>query len=114
MCYAGIAVYLAPELINNASLDLNSIDYEDCGTSVDSAEALFQPSNRKRKQVSLAWSHEEQHKTVGLERGALNRNLTTPNSVKIAALEALEALLTVVCVLQPRLCINMDLIHDED
>lgn len=52
--------------------------------------------------MPIARSHQEQHETIGLERGALNMNPTTPTSVKIAALEALEALLTVVSVLQAR------------
>ncbi|KAK9282790.1 hypothetical protein L1049_011011 [Liquidambar formosana] len=92
----GIAVFLAPEVINNASVDL---DESDCTSSSAclkvSAEALLQPSHRKRKHATTIGSLEEQHERVGSQAGVPNNYPTTPTSVKIAALEALEALLTV-------------------
>ncbi|KAI8031839.1 Proline-, glutamic acid- and leucine-rich protein 1 [Camellia lanceoleosa] len=95
----GIAVYLAKEVIDNASVDLDSIAYDGGGTSSSSAylkasnDVLLQPCQKKRKHASTASSLEEQPDRVDLEVG-LPKN-PTPVSVKIAALEALEALLTV-------------------
>ncbi|CAL5363343.1 unnamed protein product [Camellia sinensis] len=95
----GIAVYLAKEVIDNASVDLDSIAYDGGGTSSSSAylkasnDVLLQRCQKKRKHASTAGSLEEQPDRVDLEVG-LPKD-PTPISVKIAALEALEALLTV-------------------
>lgn len=56
------------------------------------SEQLKQPSHKKRKLVS--GSPAEQQNVVEVD--ILNNKRTTPLSVQIAALQALEALLTVV------------------
>ncbi|KAK9283977.1 hypothetical protein L1049_012235 [Liquidambar formosana] len=84
------------KVVNNASVDL---DESDCTSSSAclkvSAEALLQPSHRKRKHATTIGSLEEQHERVRSQAGVPNNYPTTLTSVKIAALEALEALLTV-------------------
>ena len=61
-----------------------------------SSEALLQPCHRKRKHGAIA--HVEQnYDQFNLEVDAPRTRPTSLISVKIAALEALEALLTVVC-----------------
>ncbi|KAA8534550.1 hypothetical protein F0562_032067 [Nyssa sinensis] len=96
---AGVGVYLIQEVINNTFTDLDSIGYESVGTPFSaysnvSTEALLQSSQKKRKRVNATGSLEKQPDRVGL-KVEMPKN-QTPKSVKIAALEALEALLTVV------------------
>ncbi|KAJ6791869.1 proline-, glutamic acid- and leucine-rich protein 1 isoform X2 [Iris pallida] len=94
----GMALYLAQDIINNASVDLNdcpgsgSFSSRMCSSRLAS-EVSVQTSRRKRKHVS-GWPMEQPDSTdAGVD--SLNRNMLTPLSVKIAALRALEALLTV-------------------
>ncbi|KAK7851730.1 hypothetical protein CFP56_041023 [Quercus suber] len=96
----GMAVCLAQEVINNAFIDLNLITNESVGASAStnlkaSSEALLQPCHRKRKHGTSAGYPEEQHDHSGLPVAAPKIHAISPISVKIAALEALEALLTV-------------------
>ncbi|XP_015876389.2 uncharacterized protein LOC107413049 isoform X1 [Ziziphus jujuba] len=95
----GMAVCLAQEVINNAFVDLNPTDNETGGASSGassntSTEALPQAGNRKRKHGttmgSLQW-----HDRSSSDTGATKNHPVTLISLKIAALEALEALLTV-------------------
>lgn len=94
----GIAIYLFQEIIDNAFIDLDARDQQristDSGTySKASEEAIQHPSRRKRKHPSITGSLGDQSDQGGLEVDR-TRNLT-PITVRIAALEALEALLTV-------------------
>ncbi|KAL0008068.1 hypothetical protein SO802_009570 [Lithocarpus litseifolius] len=96
----GMAVCLAQEVINNAFVDLNLITNESVGASAStnlkaSSEALLQPCHRKRKHGTSTGYPEEQHDHSGLSVAAPKIHAISPISVKIAALEALEALLTV-------------------
>ncbi|XP_074578673.1 uncharacterized protein LOC141835144 [Curcuma longa] len=92
-----MAWYLAPELINNASADLN--DHPGSNTylsnqhlSVEFDQSMTQNNPRKRKHFSES--------TMQLQNGTSKQSVTisikpsTPLSVKTAALKALEALLT--------------------
>ncbi|CAK9149218.1 unnamed protein product [Ilex paraguariensis] len=94
----GIAIYLTQEVISNAVVDLDTSGCESGGTcsgaySKVPTETRAQPSQRKRKHASTTRSLEEQPDRVGLEVETPQHE--TPLSLKIAALEALEALLTV-------------------
>lgn len=101
-----MAVCLAQEVVNSAFIDLNPIANESggafsSGNSKPSTEALVQTpqqSHRKRKHGASSGSL-EWHNTSRLEGGTPKSHTTSPIAVKIAALEALEALLTVVCAL---------------
>ncbi|XP_071721716.1 uncharacterized protein [Rutidosis leptorrhynchoides] len=89
---AGTAIYIAKEVVDNAKLDLTAIDYENVANKA-SSEALPQLSNRKRKHGKNNGSLERRGET-GVEEQ--KKHSATPLSLKIAALEALGALLTVV------------------
>lgn len=87
------------EIISNALIDLDPHGHESSGTCSAAylkatEEAVQLPSQRKRKYQASTGSFGDQSARGGLE-AERNQNLT-PISVKIAALEALEALLTVV------------------
>ncbi|GFZ11209.1 hypothetical protein Acr_22g0006070 [Actinidia rufa] len=95
---SGIAVYLTQEVINNAFVDLDPIPCEGGGIpssaySKASNGPLLQPCQKKRKHASTTASLEEDPDRVDLEVGVAKN--PTPLSVKIAALEAIETLLTV-------------------
>lgn len=93
----GIALYVAEAIIANSFADLNFISqgsdlaYSNAHSSRVRSEPLKQPSHKKRKLVS--GSPAEQQNVVEVD--ILNNKRTTPLSVQIAALQALEALLTV-------------------
>ncbi|XVE90883.1 hypothetical protein DITRI_Ditri20bG0111900 [Diplodiscus trichospermus] len=96
----GMVIYLAPDVIENAVNDLNSLGNEDLETSAanmgPSAGAnLLQLSNRKRKRGTKTGSLDEEHDTTGPEVEATNTHQMTPITVKIAALNTLEVLLMV-------------------
>lgn len=96
----GMAVCLAQEVVNNAFVDLNLIGNESVGTSANanlkaSSEALLQSNHRKRRHGTSTGYLEEQVDQGGLQVKAPKNNSISPISVRIAALEALEALLTV-------------------
>ncbi|KAL6967756.1 hypothetical protein U1Q18_033567 [Sarracenia purpurea var. burkii] len=96
--FRGIAVYLTQEVINNAIVD--SITRQGDGTSTAWSKAsdgvLLQSCQKKRKHAGTNASLGEQPERLALEVGVTKN--ATPISVKIAALEALEALLTVIAV----------------
>lgn len=99
MSLSGVAVSLAQEVVNSTSVDLNPIVMES-RASVKPSEALLQtpqPSNRKRKHGTL--TSLEMHNSSNLEVGTPKNHRRCSMAVQVAALEALEALLTVVCVL---------------
>ena len=114
-----MAIYLAPDVIDNASNDLNSLGGEDVETSPAniglSTGALLQPRDRKRKHGTKTGYLEKQD-TTGPEVEALNMYQMTPNTVKIAALNTLEVLLTVVCephlYLQKMFCHLLQVMHE--
>uniref|UniRef100_A0A6N2M1J1 Pre-rRNA-processing protein RIX1 N-terminal domain-containing protein n=1 Tax=Salix viminalis TaxID=40686 RepID=A0A6N2M1J1_SALVM len=89
----GIAIYLAQEVVNSSIHDLNPIlDGASLHANAKS-EILVQPFHRKRKH-GVAGSLEQLHERIGLEVET-SKNCPTTISVKIAALGALETLLTV-------------------
>ncbi|XP_026381355.1 uncharacterized protein LOC113275975 [Papaver somniferum] len=92
----GMALYLAQEVINNAFVDLESLRNENsvASSSINAKPAtnLNQPGNRKRKHGTVRG---DQQSGVNLEVALLKSKSVTPISVQIAALQALEALLTV-------------------
>ncbi|KAL5568599.1 hypothetical protein UlMin_025174 [Ulmus minor] len=95
----GMAVSLAPEIVDNAFADLGFIGYESGEkssnvNSMPSSVASPQPNRRKRKHVATRGSLEE-GRDGSLELGAPKDNPTALISLRIAALETLEALLTV-------------------
>lgn len=98
---SGMGLCLARKVVDNAVLDLSPISYESAGTSSSAnskpyTESLPQSSRRKRKHGSTTGSIEDGH-DGSLEVGSQKNHPTTLISLRIAALEALEALLTVVC-----------------
>ncbi|GKV39759.1 hypothetical protein SLEP1_g47481 [Rubroshorea leprosula] len=98
----GMAMYLAHDIVDNASIDLNSVLEENAGTSASDPNSIkIQSAKRKRKHgASFESSEEQQDKTnTGLEVGAHKKHKIIPISLKMAALEALETLLTVGGVL---------------
>lgn len=97
-----MASCLAQDVVDNAFVDLNPIGSETSGTSSNenpkpSTETIPQPNRRKRKHSTPTGSLEEGHDGSSLEVGALKNPSRTLISLRIAALNALEALLTVVC-----------------
>ncbi|KAI3953935.1 hypothetical protein MKW98_017759 [Papaver atlanticum] len=93
----GMALYLAQEVINNAFVDLDSLRNEKsvASSSINAkaaTDSLNQPGNRKRKHGTVRG---DQQSGVNLEVALLKSKSATPISVQIAALQALEALLTV-------------------
>ncbi|XVF41312.1 hypothetical protein PTKIN_Ptkin01aG0270500 [Pterospermum kingtungense] len=94
----GMAIYLAPDVIDNAFNDLNSLGCEEVETSPakigPSTGALVQPSNRKRKHGAKTGPLEKLD-TTGPDVETPNMHQMTPITVKIAALDTLEVLLTV-------------------
>ncbi|GMI72535.1 hypothetical protein like AT1G30240 [Hibiscus trionum] len=92
----GMAIYLAPDVIDNAFSDLNSLGGEDFEMSpANTGPALPQPSNRKRKHGTKTGSLEENQVGAHPKVRESNTHQMTPITVKIAALDALELLLTV-------------------
>ncbi|KAL6957140.1 hypothetical protein U1Q18_015071 [Sarracenia purpurea var. burkii] len=85
------------EVVNNAIVDLDSIARKGDGTSTAYSKAsdgvLQESCQKKRKHAGTNASLGEQPERLALEVGVTKN--ATPISVKIAALEALEALLTV-------------------
>lgn len=98
-----MALCLAQEVINNALVDLSTIRNKSSGTlkfsnSNAATEALLQSSNKKRKHSSTTGSLQlQEHEVSSLGTEAFKNPSVTPISLRIAALEALEALITVVC-----------------
>ncbi|CAA3005199.1 proline-, glutamic acid- and leucine-rich 1 [Olea europaea subsp. europaea] len=94
----GVAIHLSQDVVTNAFIDLESFGDERKGTSFGvhanaSRETLTHSRRRKRKQASMTESLQDQLDRDNLEV-AIPQN-PAELSVKVAALEALEALLTV-------------------
>ncbi|XP_052186561.1 uncharacterized protein LOC127797577 [Diospyros lotus] len=93
----GTAVYISQDVIDNAIVDLDSSAHEGGGISsspfAKPSNDMLLPFQKKRKQASIANSLQEQPDRVDLDVGMPINPATI--SIKIAALEALEALLTV-------------------
>lgn len=106
---SGMGLCLASEVVDNAFRDLSPIGCESDGTSSSanakpSTASIPPPSRRKRKHSSATGSLEEEH-DGSFEVGSEKNHPTNLISLRIAALEALEALLTVVCIsLMDHLC----------
>ncbi|KAL0317251.1 UNVERIFIED_CONTAM: hypothetical protein Sangu_2139400 [Sesamum angustifolium] len=93
----GIAIHISQDIVSNVFMDLDFLggkkDDKSSGLHAKAQMELSSESRlKKRKHSSLASSLQEQPVQDGLEVEKLH---LTPISVKIAALEALEALLTV-------------------
>ncbi|GKE10286.1 proline-, glutamic acid- and leucine-rich protein 1, partial [Tanacetum coccineum] len=80
----GLTIYLAEDVVSNASIDLDSV-----GDRGGEACSNSEPVQKKRKHEMPVTSHENQSATI------YTRKNPVPISLKIAALEALETLLTV-------------------
>ncbi|KAI3793537.1 hypothetical protein L1987_36156 [Smallanthus sonchifolius] len=80
----GLSLYLAEDVVNNASIDLDSV-----GDRGGEARSNSESMQKKRKHEMAVMSFENQAQTNYLPKNPV------PISVKIAALEALETLLTV-------------------
>lgn len=99
----GVALHIGEEIINNAFIDLDVVGH---GNGVESSSACSKISTealqlicKKRKRVDMTSTLEKHLEGVGLEVPVPENNLPSPTPLKIAALEALETLLTVVSLL---------------
>ncbi|KAL7108030.1 hypothetical protein ACP275_06G090100 [Erythranthe tilingii] len=93
----GIAIHISQDIISNVFIDLDIIggekDGKNSGTHSEVPTKLLTESRqKKRKHSIIARSSQEEPAHNSLEVGTLHKS--TPISVKIAALEALESLLT--------------------
>ncbi|XP_057436225.1 uncharacterized protein LOC130728696 [Lotus japonicus] len=101
----GIAMYLEQEVVNNAIADLSTIENKNgvtlnCSNSGVSIGVPPPTNHRKRKHISKAGSLQEHVESAGLGvKDPKNRPLT-PISLRIAALEAIGALLSVAGALR--------------
>ncbi|CAJ1950342.1 unnamed protein product [Sphenostylis stenocarpa] len=101
----GMALYLAQEVFNNAFTDLSSIEQRNGGilngsNSNPSVGAVLPSSHRKRKHSSAMGSLKEHDEGGGLGLEVPKKRPWTPISLRIAALETLEALITVAGALK--------------
>ncbi|KAI7758066.1 hypothetical protein M8C21_017372 [Ambrosia artemisiifolia] len=80
----GLSLYLAEDIVNNASIDLDSV-----GGRGDEARSNSESMQKKRKREMTAMPFGDQAQTAYLPKNPV------PIAVKTAALEALETLLTV-------------------
>ncbi|XP_074570317.1 uncharacterized protein LOC141826897 [Curcuma longa] len=92
----GMSLYLAQELINNASADLN--DHPGSNTHVSNQQLLGEPDqaikqNHSRKRKHLSKSASQLPNGTHKQSVVISLKPSTPLSVKTAALEALRALL---------------------
>lgn len=96
--WTGFAVHVSQDIVSNLFIDLdllaNEKDSNSSGTSTKIQPELSNEfHHKKRKRTKSSLQEQPSHGSVEAET---SDNLI-PISVKIAALEALEALLTVVC-----------------
>ncbi|KAL0303574.1 UNVERIFIED_CONTAM: hypothetical protein Sradi_6225500 [Sesamum radiatum] len=96
----GIAIHISQDIVSNVFMDLDFLggekDDKSSGLRAKAQRELSSESRlKKRKHSSLASSLQDQPVQDGLEVEKLH---LTPISVKIAALETLEALLTVLTI----------------
>ncbi|XP_020226610.1 proline-, glutamic acid- and leucine-rich protein 1 [Cajanus cajan] len=101
----GMALYLAQEVINNAFADLSNIEHKNGGMLNGSnlnasAGAPLPPGHRKRKHISTNGSLQAHDEGGGLGVEVPKNCPLTPISLRIAALETLEALVTVAGALK--------------
>ncbi|XP_014515335.1 proline-, glutamic acid- and leucine-rich protein 1 [Vigna radiata var. radiata] len=101
----GMALYLAQEVINNAFTDLSSIEHTNgdiLNGSISNAPAGAKKpsSHRKRKHINATGSLQEHDQGGGLGLEVPKNCPLTPISLRIAALETLEALVTVAGALK--------------
>lgn len=94
---------LAQEVINNAFADLSIIENKSGGAlNVSNSNAstgpLLPPSHRKRKRRSTSGSLQELDEGGGSGVESPKNRPLTPISLRVAALEALEALITAVWI----------------
>lgn len=96
-----MAASLAQDVIENALLDLNPVDNENCSpssvNSKDTQKELMQ-HHKKRKRPLVPTSLQEQQQRHG-SGDVANSCMSTPAPLRIAALEALETLLTLVGII---------------
>lgn len=95
--FAGISTHLTDVIVNNSLMDL-----DERGTSSVAQQNIYpdsttKTSNKKRKHASTSSSLDEQCDKDVFEVEVCSNMASL--SVKIAALEALEALLAVVCLM---------------
>ena len=98
-----MALCLSKEVVNNAIADLSTLEKKNGGmlngSNTDvSTIAPLPASNRKRKHSSTNGSVQEYDAGGGLGVEVPNKCPVTPIFLRVAALEALEALITVVCI----------------
>lgn len=94
--WAGLAIHVSQDIISTVFIDLDFYGNEnDSKSSCTNSKVQPESSEHNKKRKRTKSSLQEQPAHGGLEV-EMSDNLT-PISVKIAALEALEALLTVVC-----------------
>lgn len=102
-----MALHLGQEVVNNALVDLKPVG-DDNGFTASipnpkaASSAVVQSSHRKRKHGTTG-SFEHQNDKISFEVEALKNCQQSPIALKIAAVEAIEVLLTVVCILLTRL-----------
>lgn len=94
---AGISTHLTDVIVNNALMDLDERDISPIAQQKLHPETMKKTSHKKRKHASTSNSLEEQPDRDVFEV-EMSPNMASL-SVKIAALEALEALLSVVCLI---------------
>ncbi|CAK8565723.1 unnamed protein product [Lathyrus sativus] len=101
----GMALCLSKEVVNNAIADLSTLEKKNVsmsnGSNTDVSAAALQPaSNRKRKHSSTNGSLQENEAGGVLGVQVPKKYRVAPISLRIAALEALEALITVAGALK--------------
>ena len=98
---SGMAASLARDVIDNVLVDLNPVDNESCALSSvnpKDAQRELPQHHKKRKRPLVPTSFKEQHEGHGL-RDITSSCMSTSVPLRIAALEALETLLTLVGIL---------------
>lgn len=92
--WAGLAIHVSQDIISNVFIDLDFFGNEnDSKSSGTNSKVRPSEHNKKRKRIKSSLQEQPAHGGLEVEMS----DYLTPISVKIAALEALEALLTVVC-----------------
>ncbi|KAG7012950.1 hypothetical protein SDJN02_25703 [Cucurbita argyrosperma subsp. argyrosperma] len=98
----GMAASLARDVIDNVLVDLNPVDNESCAPSSvnpKDAQREFPQHHKKRKRPLVPTSFKEQHEGHG-SRDITSSCMSTSVPLRIAALEALETLLTLAGALR--------------
>ncbi|KAK7389851.1 hypothetical protein VNO78_25146 [Psophocarpus tetragonolobus] len=95
----GMALYLAQEVINNALADLSSIEHKNGGI-LNGSNSNTSARHKKRKHSSTTASLQEHNEGGGVGVEVPKNHPLPPISLRIAALETLEALVTVAGALK--------------